>query len=50
MAQVTFDGVGKVYGDRTPAVSNLDLEVAEGKLHFFELETETAVAAEAAAG
>ena len=31
MAEVTFSSVGKVYGDGTRAVSELDLEVADGE-------------------
>src|SRR5205809_6855978 len=31
MAEVTFDGVGKVYPDGTRAVGNMDLEVKDGE-------------------
>jgi multiple sugar transport system ATP-binding protein len=31
MAEVTFDGVGKVYPDGTRAVGNMDLEIKDGE-------------------
>ncbi|HEY3070468.1 MAG TPA: ATP-binding cassette domain-containing protein, partial [Gaiellaceae bacterium] len=31
MAEVTFDGVGKVYPDGTRAVSDMDLDIADGE-------------------
>ncbi|MBO0727715.1 MAG: ABC transporter ATP-binding protein [Acidimicrobiaceae bacterium] len=32
MTSISFSGVGKVYGDRTRAVTNLNLEIADGEL------------------